>query len=397
MDEVEMAHPMCVFQCGNGLTEDTSTKEHVVLNAIGGRKRVRGFICNSCNNRTGAVWDAELARQLNPLSLLLGIRRQRGEVPSQIFSTSSGGEVRLLPEGKRTIAKPSHEIIANGDNTHIRIQARTMRELRHLINGMCRKYSSLRNRSLDDLMSTAQTASHYSSEWTEFNLEIGGSEAGRSLVKSAVALAYDAGVDSNRCDLALDYLLNEGGDPCFGYYYDEDRDLVINRPVERPFHCVYVKGNSETQTILGYIELYSLYRLVLCLSSSYLGRTFTNVYAIDPVKGEEIDIDVDLNLSISDIRSAYDYETYDEGVRKAAASSLFEYIVAADFDRALCRNIREAVANAFAKCDAEQGEYLTDAQVHQLLADIFDDLTPFIEHNAARFGFMSGPRTESSS
>ena len=28
-------------------------------------------------------------------------------------------------------------------------------------------------------------------------------------MKSAVALAYDAGVDPNRCDLALDYLLNE--------------------------------------------------------------------------------------------------------------------------------------------------------------------------------------------
>ena len=72
-----MAHPMCAFRCGSRITEDTSTKEHVVPNAIGGRKRVTGFICNSCNNKTGAVWDAELARQLNPLGLLLGIRRQR--------------------------------------------------------------------------------------------------------------------------------------------------------------------------------------------------------------------------------------------------------------------------------------------------------------------------------
>ena len=70
MDEVEMADPMCAFRCGSRVTEDTSTKEHVVPNAIGGRKRVTGFICNSCNNQTGAVWDAELARQLNPLGLL---------------------------------------------------------------------------------------------------------------------------------------------------------------------------------------------------------------------------------------------------------------------------------------------------------------------------------------
>ena len=395
MDEVEMAHQMCVFRCGNRITEDTSTKEHVVPNAIGGRKSVTGFICNSCNNRTGAVWDAELASQLNPLGLLLGIRRQRGDVPSQVFSTSGGGEVRLLYDGRRTIAKPSHEITTDGDNTHIMIQARTMRELRSQINGMRRRYPSLGNRSLDDLMSTAKAASHYSSEWTEFDLEIGGARAGRSLVKSAVALAYDAGVDPNRCDLALDYLLNEGAEPCFGYFYDRDRDLVINRPAERPFHCVYVRGNSNTGTILGYVELYSLYRFVLCLSTSYSGRNFTNVYAIDPVKGEEVDLDIDLDLSILDIRSAYNYEKYDEEVRRAAANSLFECIASVDFNRALDRNIRKAVENAFAKCDAGQGEYLTDAQLHQLIGDVLDDLTPFIEHNAVRFGYIPDPGTES--
>ena len=396
MDEVEMWHQLCVFQCGNHITKDTSTKEHVLPNAIGGRKRVTGFICNSCNNRTGSLWDAELARQLNPLGLLLGIRRQRGVVPSQVFSTSSGGRIQLLSDGKRTIAKPSHEIITDGDNTHIRIHARTMRELRILVNGMRRKYPSLRNRRLDDLMSTAKTASHYSSEWTEFDLQLGGVRAGRSLVKSAVALAYDAGVDPNRCDLALDYLLNEDAEPSFGYFYDKDRDLVINRPAERLFHCVYVKGNSDTGTILGYVELYSLYRLVLCLSTSYSGRNFTNVYAIDPVKGEGVDLGIDLDLSILDIRSAYNYEKYDEGVIRAAASNLAERIASADFDRSLERNIREAVENAFVKCDARQEQYLTDMQLHEVIGTVCDELTPFIEHNIARFSYLSDPGMESS-
>ena len=145
-----------------------------------------------------------------------------------------------------------------------------------------------------------------------------------------------------------------------------------------------MRGNSNTGTILGYVELYSLYRFVLCLSTSYSGRNFTNVYAIDPVKGEEVDLDIDLDLSILDIRSAYNYEKYDEEVRRAAANSYFECIASVDFNRALDRNIRKAVENAFAKCDAGQGEYLTDAQLHQLIGDVLDDLTPFIEHNAVR-------------
>ena len=245
-------------------------------------------------------------------------------------------------------------------------------------------------------MSTAKAASHYSSEWTAFDLALGGEQAGRSLVKSAVALTYNAGIDPNRCDLALEYLLNERAEPCFGYYYNKDSDVVINRPVKRPFHCVHVKGDPDTGTILGYVELYSLHRVVLCLSESYRAKAFTNSYAIDPVKGEEVDLNIDLDLRISDVRSAYNYEMCDEGVRRSAVSSLVECIVAADFNRALDRNIRGAVESAFAKCDAEQGDYLTDAQLHQLIEDIFQDLAPFIKHNSERLDHMYDERTESS-
>ena len=327
MDEAKMAHPLCPFRCGNRLTDETSSKEHVILNSIGGRKRVTGFICNSCNSRTGAIWDAELARQLNPLSLVLGIDRQSGEVPSQAFPTSSGGEVKLHPGGRMTIAKPSHEVTIDGTNTQIRIHARTMREMRSLVDGMRRKYPRLQTRTLDDLMSTAKPAMHYKSDWIGINLDFGGKDAGRSVVKSAVALTYDAGIDPNGCDIALNYLLNEAAEPCFGYFYDIDRDLVINRPVGKPFHCVCVKGDPGTETILGYIELYSLHRMVLCLSESYLGRPFTHVYAIDPIKGEEVDLDIDLDLSISDVRSAYRYEKIYERVRRSSVESLMEYII----------------------------------------------------------------------
>ena len=55
--------------------------------------------------------------------------------------------------------------------------------------------------------------------------------------------------------------------------------------------------------------------MVLCLSESYSGRDFKNLYAIDPVKGEEMSIDIDLRLSMSEVRSAFDYEKFDEEVR----------------------------------------------------------------------------------
>ncbi len=62
--------------CSCSLTADNNTEEHIIPNAIGGRKKVQGFICRTCNSESGSEWDNELARQLNPLSIHLGIRRQ---------------------------------------------------------------------------------------------------------------------------------------------------------------------------------------------------------------------------------------------------------------------------------------------------------------------------------
>ena len=293
-----MGTKQCIL-CGRTLTSANSAKEHIIPNAIGGRKTVTEFICKSCNNETGTNWDAELARQLQPLSLLLGIKRQQGDVKPRKFPTSSGGEVELHADGKMTTTKPSHEMTTDGNTRQLKISARSTKELRKLLRGWQRKYPALKNRSMADLMSAAQARSYYSPDLIGIPLEFGGEKAGRSLVKSTVALVYDAGVDPRVCDLALDYLTQDNAQPCFGYFYDKDRDLVVNRSVGRPFHCVYVKGDAGTGTILGYVEFFSLHRMVLCLSESYSGRDFQNLYSIDPVKGEELSIDIDLRLSIS--------------------------------------------------------------------------------------------------
>ena len=378
-----MGTKQCIL-CGRTLTSANSDKEHIIPNAIGGRKKVVGFICESCNNVTGTEWDAELARQLQSLSLLLGIQRQRGGVKPLVFPTSSGGKIRLHSNGKMTTVIPSHEETTDGNTTQLRVTAGSRRELKKQIRGMQRKHPPLQKRSVDDLLSTAQARSHYSPDLIGITLEFGGEKTGRALVKSALALVYDAGIDPIVCDLAVEYLTKDDAEPCFGYYYDDDRDLVGDRPVGKPFHCVYVKGDSGTGRILGYVEFYSLHRMVLCLSESYSGRDFQNLYAIDPVKGEEMSIDIDLRLSMSEVRSAFDYEKFDEEVRMSAANSLFAYIAEADVKREQERVIRDAVENAFEDCDAKPGEDLSDDQAYQLTEKIMEKLTPFIQHNAGR-------------
>ena len=367
--------------CRNVVTSDNSSAEHIIPNAIGGRKRVVGFICRACNHKSGSKWDAKLARQLNPLSLLLGIARRSGDVPSQTFRTYSGGSLRVNADGTRTPARPRIQVTNEGTNTRLHIEAATRRVFRQILEGMGRTYPQLRSLDMDDLVSKVEDRSYYSSDPMEIIGEFGGTESGRSLVKSAVALVFDAGVDPSQCDLAIDYLLNEGAEACFGYYYDGDKDFFTNRPLNLPFHCVYVRGCSEDSTLVGYIEFYSLWRMVLCLSASYTGDDFTHIYAVDPQSGQELDLSISFDLSISEIREAYEYKRYNNEALIDAISNLFDIVRETDFNRARDQAIKSAVEAAFSNTGAKEGDILTDEQIGQLISDIVDGMMPFITHN----------------
>ena len=352
----------------------------MIPNAIGGRKKVTGFICRTCNSQTGSQWDNELARQLAPISLLLGIKRQHGPVPAQIFQTSNGSRVRIHPDG--TMVRPTTEpqVKTEGSTTSVHIEASTRRELRRIVEGFRRKFPQLRNRELEELVADAQDESFYSPDLIGIPGPMVGPEFRKAMVKSALALVFDAGIDPKQCDVALDFLLHDGGEACIGEYYHDQKDVIPNRPPKSPFHCVYVEGCSETGTIVGYVELFSLVRGVLWLSQSYIGKDFNNIYAIDPVSGEEPEISVRLDLSMAEIKAACDNRKVDQSSYIGAISALFDVIVEKDSDRALERVIHDTVQETIASCGFGEGDDMTDAQKWRFTQEFVTRVMPFMIH-----------------
>ena len=200
-------------------------------------------------------------------------------------------------------------------------------------------------------------------------------------MKSALALVFDSGIDPNHCDLALDYLRNEDGEPCFGYYYVSERDLVANRPAKLPFHCVHVVGRSTDSTMLGYIEFYGVWRIVLCLSETYRGDDFSCTYAIDPTTGSEFDIVVNMDLSVSEIREAYEYKLYSETVFEEALCDVMDTVMETGFRRELGRASERAITAAYAKSGVVEGDPMTEELAWQFAKDIVAELQPFFIHN----------------
>jgi hypothetical protein len=122
--------------CASTLNNKNQSKEHIIPNAIGGRRKTKTFICNSCNNKQGETADAELARQLNWLALTLGISRERGEAPPQIIQTIEGQKLWLQNDGTMTPEKPSYHEDDSGSQTKISISARNMDEAKKMLNGV---------------------------------------------------------------------------------------------------------------------------------------------------------------------------------------------------------------------------------------------------------------------
>ena len=126
----------------------------------------------------------------------------------------------------------------------------------------------------------------------------------------------------------------------------------------------------------------------MCLSSNYDGEPFSYCYAIDPITGKELDIEIHLDLTPQDIAETYSSKKVDYDKTKAAMGDLMEYYVKKSRNDALTDAIDDAVEYAFANCGVQPEERLSDKQVANITRLLLERLEPFIIHHFSdrRFG-----------
>jgi hypothetical protein len=370
----QMSGSNCAL-CDIEITLDNDSRAHIVPEAIGGRRWVRGFLCRVCNSLAGEKWDAIAAKQLNYLCLLFAIERQDGTVPAGDFETQSGQAVRIHRDGHLSLPDTRPEITESGSTAQIKARRHTKPEARKLLLGMKRRYPKL---DVDVAMGTVVEDRSYLSEPVRANFNFGGVQSGRCVVMSALALAVASGIKAQACEKATSYLRNNDGEPCFGYFYR--RDPVTSRPTNRVFHCVAIKGDSSSRRLVGYVELFGVYRMVACLSDRYTGNPLFNYYAIDPSSGQELDLDLDLSLSEEEVRCACsNEEDYTANMVEA-----FQKALAIGQSMSFAREQRKVVKQAWKKCITKlgfsSGQILTREEVMALSKCITTEMLPFLTH-----------------
>jgi hypothetical protein len=361
--------------CDIEITPDNDSKEHIIPEAIGGRRQVRGFLCKKCNSAAGHNWDAAAADQLNFLCLHFAIKRQRGTVPAGDLETQSGEAVRIHSDGHLSLPNRRPVVTESSSTTEINARTHTKNEAEKLLRGMKRRFPKL---DVNEAMRNVVEQRKYLREPVLAELQFGGAQSGRSIVKSALALAASSGIESQACEKATSCLRNEDENPCFGYFYS--RDLVTNRPLDRVFHCVAIKGDPSSRRLIGYVELFGIYRMVVCLSDHFMGSDVVSEYAIDPNSGRELDLGVDLSLSEEEFRSASsNNENY-----AAKMVEAFQRAMAIGQAISLAREQRTVIERAVKECCARlglsAGQTLTSEGAAALSKCIAEQMLPFLEN-----------------
>lgn len=324
--------------CEKQIEISNDSREHIIPHSIGGRRKIRSFICIDCNSRSGDSWDAEIWQQFSHLAMMHGVDRERGAPPSIKIQTIDGENYLLLPDGSMTIPNSTYRTEPSEKGLKIKITARDKPTAHKMVKQVARKNPKV---DVDSFLSGMTATETPLESPVTFSAQFGGELAGRSMVKTAVALAAATGVNPKSCDAATQYLKGDTVTPPYAFFYL--RDLVANRPSTHAFNCVSVVGIPARRKLLGYVEYFSMSRIVVILSEHYDGPALNTTYAFNPASASGLDLKINLNLSDDELELIRSNQALTDETYAAALNEGFGLI----YKRSQTRLIEREASNAF--------------------------------------------------
>ncbi len=273
------------YVCESQITGENYSREHVIANAIGGRLRSDKLLCHSCNCEFGERIDAELCRQLHPLSHLLDVSRQRGETPPLRFELLDTGETVLVEtDGVGHRARPHVEVTEEGEEVFLNIQARSREEARKLLNGLKRRYPQL---DVEAALTAAVEESHRPDSLARVRISFGGAEVARAVCKSAVNLYMLRGGSREIIQHLIPFIRGMADESYVGY---ADAALENRTPDDLICHRVTIFGDGAAGLLYAEVEYFSCLRLIVLLCDRYEGPRCFASYCIDCISGTEVEL-----------------------------------------------------------------------------------------------------------
>lgn len=166
-----------------------SSEEHLILDALGGRRKTRGLTCVACNNRLGGTIDAHLEQGLRHFSLLLGAHtgKNRKVAPHPAGLDAGGDRAVLLDHGGGIAVDDSATIQVTYDGVRSEVHIRNGFDDEAIVRGIVGHIISndLEFKTLE--MTGIEATTRRSVKEMAVNWAFGGEDAFRSVAKMGLA------------------------------------------------------------------------------------------------------------------------------------------------------------------------------------------------------------------
>jgi hypothetical protein len=256
--------PLCLF-CPTEL--DATTKpEHILLNALGGRKTTTKAICSACNNKFGGTIDNVLTSQVTALRNLLQLESGTGKAAPTLKNVQAGEhKVNIKGEGGLELVAEPFTIERLGDGRwNVQIRARSEEHLAEIGPHLAAALQIPEDQLRAQLVGAQGSIINERAGAVHHGLLFGGPDAIRSAVKASLVLwSTLVGNDEVRSapyDAARQFVVN--GDEQFLSL----RTHIDSRPfgdIERMkaafglmFNLIYVRSD-ERGRVVGHFTLYN--------------------------------------------------------------------------------------------------------------------------------------------
>jgi hypothetical protein len=274
---MEKSMPNC-YACAKQITLEISTKEHIILNAIGGRLKSKKLICKICNSKMGSLFDTELAKQLNVFANFFNIEREEGEVQRvKATDPETGEEYWLEPGGKPSMTRPLIEETEKDGVVTLSVKANDERSLREVLKGKKRKHKGL---DIEQAVLSSEKSQQYLDHQLRFTSTFGGPLAFRSVCKTAVNFFLHSGGALRHVSHLVDYIMEDKGEGPVWFYFPP-QDVIVNRGPKEVLHTIVIKGSPKEKLLAAYVEFFNAVRFVVVLNNNYQGGSFNKSYSFD--------------------------------------------------------------------------------------------------------------------
>lgn len=257
---------MSCYMCGCDINDDNKSAEHVIANALGGHVVSYDLLCKDCNNRVSGI-DEKLAELVDVFASGFMINRSRGYIPD-IKGVGEQGQKITLSEGLKRKQHCTRTI----ENGQIHISAPNIDAAREILKALkARKYPDL---DVDAAIKTAKVVEEYDNEKITFHKEVT-EDCLRAATKNIVNYALHKGVEVKDIAIISEYIKGT-------LVYDKVWQYTRNGPLcndNFPLSYVAIIGEHDKHLLIGYLELYSLFKFVIALDEEFIGDDIQYVYA----------------------------------------------------------------------------------------------------------------------